>query len=212
MPDAHLLLSFLGVSTVLTLAPGPDNLMVLAHSLARGARAGLALALGCTLGCLTHILWASLGISAALAASPVAFTALKALGAGYLLWLGGRALRPHGTTPSAEPRGTGSASLSGDLLRGFVANAINPKVALFFLAFLPQFFTPGAGVPAVQMLTLGAVFMAQTILIFGAIALLAGRIGALLRRHPQLGPWLDRVAGVVFILLAIRLLSSAGAP
>jgi threonine/homoserine/homoserine lactone efflux protein len=208
MPDTPTLLSFLGISIILTIAPGPDNLMVLAHSLARGPRAGLALALGCTAGCLTHILWATLGLSAALATSPRAFSLLKFAGAAYLLWLGWQAFRADVATPTdriAEPRRPADGR---DLLRGFVANAINPKVALFFLAFLPQFVVPAAGHPGLQMLMLGLVFMAQTILIFGAIALTAGRLGGLLRRHPRLAPWLDRVAGLTFFALAIRLLTA----
>jgi len=208
MPDFHTLLSFLGISIILTIAPGPDNLMVLAHSLARGPRAGLALAIGCTVGCLTHILWATLGLSAALATSPRAFSALKFAGAAYLLWLGWQAFRANVAappTPTAEHRRPAGRH---DLLRGFVANAINPKVALFFLAFLPQFVVPAAGHPALQMLILGLAFMVQTILIFGAIALMAGRLGALLRRHPRLAPWLDRVAGLTFVALAIRLLTA----
>lgn len=208
MPDSHSLLSFLGISIILTIAPGPDNLMVLAHSLSRGPRAGLALALGCTAGCLTHILWATLGLSAALAASPRAFFVLKLAGAAYLLWLGWQALRADPAappTPIAEHRRPADRR---DLLRGFVANAINPKVALFFLAFLPQFVVPAAGHPALQMLMLGLIFMAQTIVIFGAIALMAGRLGALLRRHPRLTPWLDRLAGLTFFTLAIRLLTA----
>lgn len=207
MPAPDILLSFLGISIILTIAPGPDNLMVLAHSLARGPRAGLALALGCTAGCLTHILWATLGLSAALAASPQAFTLLKYAGAAYLAWLGWQTLRTDGKAP-ATVSATRPTAASRDLLRGFMANAINPKVALFFLAFLPQFVTPHDGHPGVQMVILGLIFMAQTILIFGAIALTAGRLGALLRRQPSLAPWLDRLAGFTFFALAIRLLTS----
>jgi threonine/homoserine/homoserine lactone efflux protein len=206
VPDTHTLLAFLGVSIILTLAPGPDNLMVLAHSLARGRRAGMAIALGCTLGCLTHILWATLGLSAALAASPRAFTALKLAGAAYLAWLGIQALRSASAARLA-PGDAPPCPFGRDLLRGFVANAINPKVALFFLALLPQFLRPELGAAPLQMAVLGAVFMGQTVLLFGAIALAAGRIGELLRTRPRLAPWLDRFAGAVFILLALRLLT-----
>jgi len=152
MPPPDILLSFLGISIILTLAPGPDNLMVLAHSLARGPRAGLALALGCTAGCMTHILWATIGLSAALATSSLAFALLKYAGAAYLAWLGWQALHAGSTTPATP--GTASARPAGhDILRGFVANAINPKVALFFLAFLPQFIRPGDDHPGITMAT-----------------------------------------------------------
>ncbi len=211
MPDSGTLLTFLGVSAILTLAPGPDNLMVLAHSLARGRRAGVGMALGCALGCVTHVLWATLGVSAALAASPGAFTALKIVGALYLVWLGIGALRSG--LPTTPPLSAKSAPRRWhrDVLRGFIANAINPKVALFFLAFMPQFVAPAAGNISLQMAVLGAVFMAQTIVIFGAVALSAGSIGAQLRRHPGLAVWLDRLSGCVFIALAIKLITAPAA-
>lgn len=210
MPDALTLLTFLGASLAVTLAPGPDNLMVLAHSLARGRRAGLGFALGCTLGCLTHILWATLGVSAAVLASPVAFTALKWAGAAYLVWLAVSAWR---ATPglSAPLRAGRIRPGLRDVMRGFWANAINPKVALFFIAFLPQFVHINAGHVPAQMLVLGAVFMAQTLIVFGGIALLAGRIGRAMAANPAVAPWLDRAAGLVFLTLAVRLVTSTPA-
>ncbi|QID16718.1 LysE family translocator [Nitrogeniibacter mangrovi] len=208
MPDTPTLLSFLGTALILTLAPGPDNLMVLAHSLARGRRAGLGLALGCALGCMTHILWATLGVSAALAASPVAFSVLKLAGALYLAWLGVGALRAARRAPELRQVSGPARRWRNDVARGFLANAVNPKVALFFLAFMPQFVNPTAHDAALQMVVLGAVFMAQTVLVFGAIALTAGHIGAALRRHPRVAPWLDRLAGIVFLALAARLATS----
>lgn len=199
------LATFLAVSIVITFAPGPDNLMVLGQSLARGRKAGFGLALGCALGCFTHTLWATLGVSAVLLASPNAFFALKVAGAAYLTWLGIQALRSAGVS---APGAASTTALPGYryVLRGFVANAVNPKVGLFFLAFLPQFVRPDLGPVGWQMVTLGVVFALQTVLVFGAIAYAAGGIGHLLARHPRLGPWLDRVAGVMFIGLAINLL------
>ena len=212
MPDAPTLAAFLTASILITVAPGPDNLMVLAHSIARGWRAGLALALGCTLGCLTHILWATLGLSAALAASPGAFVLLTVAGALWLAWLGIAALRSRTPPPEAvEPPAaapTTAVAPARDLMKGFVANAINPKVALFFLAFLPQFLNPEAGHVALQSLVLGALFMAQTIIVFGLIALAAGTLGRQLSRHPAWARGLDRFAGLVFLALALRLLAT----
>ena len=210
MPDGDTLLGFLGISILLTLAPGPDNLMVLAHSLAHGRKAGLGIALGCALGCVSHVLWATLGVSATLAASPKAFVALKIAGALYLAWLGIGALRRDRPTTPPRSATTRPRPWHRDLMRGFIANAINPKVALFFLAFMPQFVAAEAGHTSLQMAILGAVFMAQTIVIFGAIALAAGGVGRQLRRRPGLGVWLDRLAGVVFIALAIKLVASPG--
>lgn len=209
MPDLPTLFTFLGASLIVTIAPGPDNLMVLAHSLARGRQAGFAFALGCTLGCMTHILWATLGVSAALLASPKAFTALKWLGAAYLAWMAISAWRAR---PGPAPTAGGSIRRPWlrDVSRGFVANAINPKVALFFLAFMPQFIHPDSGPVTLQMLTLGGIFMAQTIVVFGSIAVLAGRIGQWMQKHPRMAPWLDRFASLVFLALAARLV--AGSP
>lgn len=199
------LLAFLAVSIAITVAPGPDNLMVLGQSLARGRAAGFGLALGCALGCFTHTLWATLGVSALLLASPNAFFALKLAGALYLVWLGVQVLRSGGI--AAAGRGD-AAPLPWRryIVRGFVANAVNPKVALFFLAFLPQFARPETGAAASQMLVLGAAFAAQTVVVFGTIAFAAGSIGRLLAHRPRLGPWLDRLSGVIFIGLAANLL------
>lgn len=209
MPTIDTLAAFLAISVVITLAPGPDNLMVLGHSLARGRLAGFGIALGCALGCFTHTLWAALGVSAALASSPAVFLALKLAGAAWLAWLGVQALRC-----AAAPRLDGVAAAPApwlrDVRRGFVANAINPKVALFFLAFLPQFVTPGEGQATLQMVVLGSVFAAQTVLVFGGFALAAGTLGRAIARRPAAGAWLDRIAGLLFIGLAVRLAADDG--
>ncbi|MBP8132758.1 MAG: LysE family translocator [Zoogloea sp.] len=207
MPSLDTLLAFLGISVLITLAPGPDNLMVIGHSLARGRRAGLAFGLGCAAGCLTHIAWATLGIAALVRTSAGLFMAIKLAGAAYLLWLGIQALRSGGTL--APPTGTPARPWLHDLRRGFVANALNPKVALFFLAFLPQFASPVRGSVSLQMLVLGLVFIAQTAAIFSAMACAAGAIGRLLARRPRVGPWLDRLCGVLFIGLAVHLASDS---
>ena len=203
MPSLDTLLSFLGISVLITLAPGPDNLMVIGQSLAHGRRAGLAFGLGCAAGCVTHIAWATLGVAAVVRTSPGLFLGLKLAGAAWLLWLGIQALRSGGTLAPAS--GMPKHPWQRDLARGFVANALNPKVALFFLAFLPQFSDPAQGSLTLQMLALGLVFIAQTIVIFGSLALAAGSIGGLLSRHPQLGPWIDRLCGLLFVGLALRL-------
>lgn len=205
MPSLDTLLAFLGISVLITLAPGPDNLMVIGQSLSRGRRAGLAFGLGCAAGCLTHIAWATLGIAALVRASAGLFLAIKLAGAAYLLWLGIQALRSGGGFRPAT--GTPAQPWQRDLRRGFVANALNPKVALFFLAFLPQFADPARGSVSLQMLVLGLVFAAQTSLIFGTMACAAGHIGQLLAQRPSIGPWLDRLCGILFIGLAVRIAS-----
>lgn len=207
MPSLDTLLAFLGISVLITLAPGPDNLMVIGHSLARGRRAGLAFGLGCAAGCLTHIAWATLGIAALVRASTGLFMAIKLAGAAYLLWLGIQALKSGGSLTPAT--GTPARPWQHDLRRGFIANALNPKVALFFLAFLPQFASPAQGSVSLQMLVLGLVFITQTAAIFSAMAFAAGAIGRLLARRPRVAPWLDRLCGVLFIGLAAHLASDS---
>ncbi len=208
MPTLDTLLAFLGISVLITLAPGPDNLMVIGQSLARGRRAGLAFGLGCAAGCLTHIAWATLGVAALIRASAGLFAAFKLAGAAWLVWLGIQALRSGGALSPAA--GSPPRPWQRDVAHGFVANALNPKVGLFFLAFLPQFADPARGSVSLQMLALGLVFIAQTVVIFGSMALAAGHIGRLLSRRPRLGPWLDRLCGVLFIGLAVRLMRSEG--
>lgn len=197
---------FLAAAALITLAPGPDNLSVLSLGLSRGRRAGIGFGLGCALGCFTHTLWATLGVTALIAASETAFTLLKLAGAAYLVWLGIGALRSPGATLAADI-GTTQADdpMRPYLVRGFVANAINPKVALFFLAFLPQFVDPARGNAAAQTALLGTLFAAQTVLIFGSIGYYAGTLGGWLRGRPTVGRWLDRATGLLFIGLGIRL-------
>lgn len=197
---------FMLAAALITLAPGPDNLSVLSLGLSRGRRAGIGFGLGCALGCFTHTVWATLGVTALIAASETAFTALKFAGAAYLVWLGWQALKSPGAKLSAEAGAAAdSTPLRTYLRRGFVANAINPKVALFFLAFLPQFVSPAGGHAAGQTALLGTLFAAQTVLIFGVIGYYAGAVGGWLRGRPEVGLWLDRATGVLFIGLGIRL-------
>jgi threonine/homoserine/homoserine lactone efflux protein len=197
---------FLAAAILVTLAPGPDNLMVLSLGMARGRAQGVGFGLGCALGCLNHTLLAALGVSALIAASPPAFTALKVAGGVYLIWLGVKAIRSARAlgTPQA---GKGPVETPGKLfVKGLVANAINPKVILFFLAFLPQFVDSGRGHAAWQIAQLGALFTVAAIVVFGAIGWFAGGIGERLARRPAIGAWLDRVAGGIFVALGLRLL------
>jgi threonine/homoserine/homoserine lactone efflux protein len=198
-------LGFLGAAVLLTLAPGPDNLMVLALGASRGRTRGMAFGLGCALGCLSHTVLAAIGVSAVIAASPKAFTALKILGGLYLLRLGWQALRSGGPTRPSEA-GEAVESPLRMFARGLVANAINPKVVMFFLAFLPQFVVATRGDTAWQIVQLGLIFTAQAAVIFGMLGYFAGAIGQWLGQHERAGLWLDRVAGTVLIGLGLKLL------
>src|SRR5471030_165680 len=199
------LIAFLGVALMITASPGPDNLMVLGVGMSRGRRQGMAFGLGCALGCLTHTLLATIGVSALLAASPIAFTALKVVGGLYLVWLGIGALRSRGGA-----RVDGANALEESLPRlftkGLFANAINPKVVLFFLSFLPQFVIPANGAVSWQTAQLGLVFTAQACVLFGLLGYFSGAVGKWINGHPGAGMWLDRVAGTVFVGLGLRLI------
>lgn len=200
------LLSFLVAAVAVTVAPGPDNLMVLSVGVSRGRRHGMAFGLGAALGCLSHTTLAVLGVSALIAASPVAFTALRVAGGLYLVWLGVGALRSRGSSFEAAAAAGATPSLRGLFAKGLVANAINPKVILFFLAFLPQFVDRARGGVASQTAQLGLVFTLESAILFGALGWFAGHVGGWLQRSPRTGLWLDRVAGSIFVALGSRLI------
>jgi threonine/homoserine/homoserine lactone efflux protein len=202
---------FVVASVLLILAPGPDIIFLVSQSVTYGPRAGFLTGLGLACGNLVHTLLAALGISVVFRASPVAFQGLKIAGVLYLLYLAWKAVRtrapapPGPGQPSASEAPRPAASL---FLRGVLMNVLNPKVALFFLAFLPQFVTPASGPIWAQMLLYGVIFTLLVIVIFGAIGLLAGhvtrRIGSRWMRPgaASRGRWL--VAGV-YAALAARL-------
>lgn len=193
---------FLATSIAITLAPGPDNLQVLARGISQGRAAGFVAALGFAAGIMFHTTLAALGVAALLRSSPVAFHILKLAGAAYLIWIGIKALRSQGlaTAHTRAPQ-----SLSTIFRQSVIGNLLNPKVTLFFVVFLPQFVDPhGTQAVALQMLELGALFMAQTAVMFSLFGVCAGMIGAWLKRRPRAGVWLDRIAGATFIAIGIR--------
>lgn len=203
--DPQQAIAFLGAAVLLTLAPGPDNLMVLSIGAARGRLRGMAFGLGCALGCLSHTLLAALGVSALIKASPIAFTALKLAGGAYLLWIGWQALRSHGSATTGKALDDQPWAL---FRRGLIANAINPKVIMFFLALLPQFVVPARGGTGWQIAQLGLLFTLQAAVLFGLLGYFAGAIGQWLARHGKAGLWLDRLAGGVLVALGLRLIVS----
>ncbi len=204
------ILAFLLTAVMLTATPGPDNLMVLSVGMSKGRRAGIVFGLGCALGCLSHTVLAVIGMGAILAASPMAFTALKWAGGAYLIWLGIQALRHAGAVRIDGRSDTNKQapveSLSRTFSKGLVANAINPKVVLFFLSFLPQFVDVSRGSMELQLGLLGLLFTAQAAVLFGLLGYFSGRVGGLINRKPQVGKWLDRLAGTVFIALGVRMI------
>ncbi|HEY2024114.1 LysE family translocator [Paraburkholderia sp.] len=195
-------LLFLATSIAITVAPGPDNLQVLARGISQGRAAGFVAALGFAAGITFHTTLAALGVAALLRSSPLAFQAIKLAGAAYLVWIGIKALRSQGlaTAHQRPPQ-----PLSAVFRQSVLGNLMNPKVTLFFVVFLPQFVQPhGTQSVAVQMLELGVLFMLQTVVVFSLFGVCAGIIGSWLRRRPRVGVWLDRVAGATFIAIGIR--------
>jgi threonine/homoserine/homoserine lactone efflux protein len=196
------LLLFFASSVLLALAPGPDNLFVMAQAAQRGRGAGLLVTLGLCTGLLFHTSAVAFGLAAVFKASALAFTLLKIAGAGYLLYLAWQAFRAN------EPAATGVAEgrQRGRLYRrGIIMNITNPKVSIFFLAFLPQFADPSRGSIVVQMLLLGGVFIVATLGVFGAISLMAGALGERFRQSTRAQFILNRLAGTVFAALALKL-------
>lgn len=201
MIPADLLATFFAISVLLALTPGPDNLFVLTQSAMSGPRAGLTITLGLCTGLIVHTTAVALGVAAILQASDVAYTALKLAGAGYLLYLAWLAFKavPTDASNGAAPQ------LRRLYRRGIIMNVTNPKVSIFFLAFLPQFADPARGSPAAQILLLGAAFAVATVVVFGSVAVFAGAVGRWLASSAGAQRVLNRIAGTVFILLAVNL-------
>ena len=206
MPDLQHLLLFVAAGWLLNLTPGPDVLYIVANSLRSGARAGVMAGLGVTAGCFVHIFVAAVGLGALLATSAIAFAVLKYLGAGYLLWLGARILLTR--APAAPDFSAAAAgkprTLRAVFLGGFLTNVLNPKVAIFFLAFVPQFIAPDAEHKAWVFVLLGVIFNLNSIPVNSGWALAAGWMAR--RRSVQRSLHvLDRVAACMFIVFGLKL-------
>lgn len=194
---------FSAASVALALAPGPDNIFVLTQSALYGRNAGILVTLGLCTGLLVHTAAVSLGVAAIFQTSVLAFNILKIVGALYLLYLALQAFRASATQLGEG----GKQKLTWRKLytRGIIMNITNPKVAIFFLAFLPQFANPALGPITGQMLIFGALFIVATLLVFGAVAWFAGFLGEWLKESEKAQIIMNRIAGTIFTGLAIRL-------
>ncbi len=197
------LIIFLTASLVVIVAPGPDNILVLTRGVTLGRRAALVSAAGATVGLVCHSLFAAAGLSALLAQSAVAFSVVKYAGAAYLIYLGIAALLNRERFVLAE-RGTPSVGLRSVFTQAVASNVLNPKIAVFFLAYLPQFADPAASV-ASRLLALGLTFALLTWAIFSAIAFLSGSVGGYLRSRPGVAGGFGWLTGSVLICLGLRL-------
>ncbi|MGF1620859.1 MAG: LysE family translocator [Rhodomicrobiaceae bacterium] len=196
--------AFLSAAVLLNISPGPDIAFILGQTIRGGRRAGFAAMFGIWTGAFGHVLMATLGLSAILATSATAFSIVKWAGAAYLIWLGVRALRSSGQ--GLAPADVGDASSSGRIFRqGALIALLNPKVAIFFLAFLPQFVVPGAGPIWAQFFLHGVLIIAVAALIEPPLVIAGARIAGALRNNLTIGKWLDRGLGALFVALGVRL-------
>lgn len=174
--ELSLILSFLTASVLLTIAPGPDNLFVIAQSMSYGFRAGFSTALGLCTGLIGHTLFASFGLSALLYQSAFIFTIIKYIGAVYLLYLAWESFKEGKSVVSGNMAKMEKRSLFSLYKRGIWMNLLNPKVSLFFLAFLPQFVSPNSGHAQLEMFVLGLIFIGQALLLFALFSAFAGKL------------------------------------
>jgi threonine/homoserine/homoserine lactone efflux protein len=201
VPETNLLL-FLAASLAVIAAPGPDNILVLTRGVTLGRRAAFVSATGASVGLVVHTCFAAVGLSALLAGSAVAFAVVKYVGAVYLIYLGVRTLLDRSALVSAEgpPIGMGSV-----FVQAVASNVANPKIAVFFLAYLPQFADPASGSLAPQLLALGLTFALLTWAVFSVVALFSGTLGRWLGRRRSLANALRWLTGFVLVGLGVRL-------
>jgi threonine/homoserine/homoserine lactone efflux protein len=202
MPDVAWLL-FIIASLVVIVTPGQDMILVMSRSVAQGPAAGVATAAGVSVGLVGHTLLATLGLGTILRASEWLFLALKFVGAAYLVWLGVQLLRTRQhelAVATGQPR-----PLRRLFMEGALSNLSNPKIAVFYFAFLPQFVLPGAGHPTLAVFVLGLLFAALTFLVKGPVGLGAGLLSTWLRARPGAIAWLFRASGVVLVGLGLKL-------
>jgi threonine/homoserine/homoserine lactone efflux protein len=202
MPDGNAFALFLAAALVLLLTPGPAVLFIVTRSVQQGRLAGVVATLGLCSGGLVHLLAAVLGLSAIVATSAAAFSAVKLAGAGYLVWLGIKALRSRRLpmwTDAQLPR----APLRRQFADGLVVNLLNPKPAIFFIAFLPQFVDPARGSVRAQLLVLGLTFLAMALVTDGGYGLLAGSARSWLLRQPRILRWEPYVSAAVYFGLGV---------
>ena len=198
---------FIGVATALAAVPGTDNIFVLTQSAVHGRITGLIVMLGIALGLFVHTTAVALGVAVIFQTSQYAFSALKYAGAAYLLYLAWQAF----TASKGKFEGDKSKSETAlkQFLRGFTLCITNPKVTIFFLAFLPQFVVPENGPIIAQFYQLGALMVCVVLVVFGAVAIAAGSLGAWIKGSPKTQIWLNRISGIVFVSLAVKLATAA---
>lgn len=203
MIDSTSLLAFIGAGLILNITPGPDVLYIVGRSISQGRLAGVVSALGISAGCLFHIAAAALGLSTLMLALPLAYDLVRYAGAAYLVWMGVCAIRARSSALAVQAMD--DVPLAAIFRQGMVTSALNPKVALFFVAFLPQFTDAARGPLALQFLLLGVIFVMNGLLVCLGYALAASWLGSWLTARYDIHTWLNRAMGALFIGLGLRL-------
>ena len=196
--------AFLVSALLLNLSPGPDMAYIIAHTAKNGKRAGFAAMFGVWSGAFVHVIFSVLGLSAILATSALAFSIVKWVGAAYLIWLGIQALRSDGAGLFEQSAKKVQSAFSV-YRQGILVSILNPKVAIFFLAFLPQFIVVGSGPESMQLLLHGVLIILIAAFIEVPLVIVGSKLSTILKRRPKIGQWLDRSLGVVFVGLGLRL-------
>ncbi|SRR5713226_4174245 len=205
MPSSHSIILFMVSALALNLSPGPSIFYILSRSIEQGREAGLISVLGLATATLIHAMAASLGLSTLFVYSPVAFAVVKYLGAAYLIYLGVSAFRARGRSQPVAAAGAARLSLGAVYRQGVVTDLLNPKVALFFISFLPQFVDPSAGSPALQILFFGLLFHVTGVPVNLVVALAGGRFATLLAQRPGWARIQGWISGTVLVGLGLRL-------
>jgi threonine/homoserine/homoserine lactone efflux protein len=200
----HDLWLFILSGLLLNVTPGPDTAYIIGRSLQLGWRGGVAAATGISVGCLVHVFGAAIGLSALLMTSSAAFTVLKWAGAAYLLFTGAQMLLSRERPPAEAALAVNETSLAHVFWQGALTNVLNPKVALFFLAFLPQFVTAESSHKTLAFLTLGLIFITSGTLWCFGVAAFAARAAGRIRRSAGAMAWINRTLGGLFVYLGIR--------
>lgn len=203
MIDQTTLITYLAILLGFVFIPGPAVLLTLARASGSGTRTGIATALGIAAGDLIHTVMAVVGISAVVLASAFLFSLIKYLGAAYLVYLGLRAIFEK--VQHDHPAATGRLTFKAAFRQAILAEVLNPKSALFFLAFLPQFVRPENGLVSLQLIVLGVLFVLMGLLSTLVVAISAGSVGAFLRRNPIVLRWQGKFVGGIYCALGVRL-------
>jgi threonine/homoserine/homoserine lactone efflux protein len=200
-------MTFLTAAVLLNLSPGPDMAFILAQTAKRGVQSGFSAMFGIWAGAFIHVIFAALGLSAILATSALAFSAVKWIGAAYLIWLGIQAFRSKGATVSGKSQAA-PKSLMKIFKQGVLVSVLNPKVAIFFLAFLPQFVEAGAGPVSAQLFLHGFLIIVVAAFVEPPLILVGGKLTGFFTNNIRVSRWMDRGLGALFVWLGIKLATS----